>query len=165
MMLLVEKLLHFNPLDVVNEGDPEEEQMNRFFDFLREWVEGHLFHSVQRSLCGVHFQEFQVFHDGLAEVAQEVTLGTSTAADHILTFFPPHPNKVGRSNWIQFENWLAYGLGSHVKNTCLSWCRYGRTSIWHCLDWRNASRVPAPNGEPADFPANPVWYFGEIDAK
>ncbi|KAF5183637.1 hypothetical protein FRX31_026776 [Thalictrum thalictroides] len=86
-----------NPLGAVNGDDLEDVQMEQFYNFLREWVEGHLFYSVQRSLCGVHFQEFQVFHDGLAEVAQVVTLGTSTSADHILTFFPPHPFKVGRS--------------------------------------------------------------------
>ncbi|KAF5189549.1 hypothetical protein FRX31_020866, partial [Thalictrum thalictroides] len=57
-----------NPLGA--EGGPEEEHMEQFIDFLREWVEGHLFHSVRRSLCGVHFQEFQVFHEGLTEVAQ-----------------------------------------------------------------------------------------------
>ncbi|KAF5192000.1 hypothetical protein FRX31_018413, partial [Thalictrum thalictroides] len=65
-----------NPLGTVNEGGPEEEHMKQFIDFLREWVEGHLFHSVRR----------------------------------------------------------------------------------------HASRVPAPSGEPVDFPANPVWNFGELDA-
>ncbi|KAF5201549.1 hypothetical protein FRX31_008868 [Thalictrum thalictroides] len=61
----------------VEEGDDEEVEMALFFVVLREWVQGHLFHSVQKSMCATHFQEFEAFHDGLVEVAQAVTLGRS----------------------------------------------------------------------------------------
>ncbi|KAF5179041.1 hypothetical protein FRX31_031372 [Thalictrum thalictroides] len=64
----------------------------------------------------------------------------------VLVFFPPPPDKMTRFNWNQFENWLLYGLGYHVRDMCLPWCQYGRSKIRDCAACREAARSAPPDG-------------------
>ncbi|KAF5177021.1 hypothetical protein FRX31_033392 [Thalictrum thalictroides] len=100
-----------------------------FFDYLRVWVEGHIFHAVERCARNI----FLGFIDGFEDLGHDVTLATCTIVDHIIfTLFPPFafiPFKVGRVNWIQVESWLLYGLGDHVKETCLPYLDFGDVGL------------------------------------
>ncbi|KAF5190056.1 hypothetical protein FRX31_020354 [Thalictrum thalictroides] len=142
------------------EDDEEIPGMLEIINILINWIEGHVFRAVERSLCNEHFVGFQAFHHDLVDFSHLLALSTNTAIDHALTFFPPHPKKVGRTNWIQLENWMSYGLGAPFKGICQGWCRYGHFQILHCLACRACSRTPAPEGDAG--PLFPDWNFGEL---
>ncbi|KAF5193318.1 hypothetical protein FRX31_017094 [Thalictrum thalictroides] len=105
-----------------------------------------VFSAVDRSFCHDHFLEFDDFHFNVDEFCEDVANAMNPIMGQVLVFFPPPPFKMTRFNWNQFENWLLYGLGYHVKDICLPWCQYGKNKIRECAECREAA-CNAPPGD------------------
>ncbi|KAF5191389.1 hypothetical protein FRX31_019025 [Thalictrum thalictroides] len=105
-----------------------------------------VFSAVDRSFCRDHFLGFESFHSNVDEFCEDVAGAMNPVKGQVLVFFPPSPDKMTRFNWNQFENWLLYGLGYHVRDMCLPWCQYGKSRIRECAECREAARNAPPEG-------------------
>ncbi|KAF5183149.1 hypothetical protein FRX31_027264 [Thalictrum thalictroides] len=101
--------------------------------------------AIERSVCAVHFYEFQPFLDSFIEFKAKIDVDWSGSHEYLMAYFPHRSFSLGKIHWEAFQKWIEYGLSEKYKNISLPWVEYGLAAITGCDDCKAVSRyVPPP---------------------